>query len=121
MSSKKRSYTTVDEYIGQYPQNIQQILTELRAAIHAAVPHLKEKISWQMPTFYDKQNVVHFAVFKHHIGLYPGAQPVEEFASRLAEYKTSKGAIQFPLDKPIPLALVQEITLFSHQLQNNAN
>jgi len=68
-----------------------------------------EKISWSMPTYWKKHNLIQFAEFKKHVGLYPGPEAVEAFADRLQAYKTSKGAIQFPYDKPLPLALIGEI------------
>jgi uncharacterized protein YdhG (YjbR/CyaY superfamily) len=105
----------MDEYIARFPADIQDLLRKIRAAIRAAAPGAVEKISWRMPTFYQGQNLVHFAAAKHHIGFYPGAEGVAAFAARLGEYKTSKGAIQFPLSKPIPYDLIAEITRFRVQ------
>ncbi len=103
---------TIDEYIAQCPPESHERLNAIRATIKAAAPEATEKISWNMPTFFLSGNVVHFAVGKKHIGLYPGASGVASFTEKLTEYKTSKGAIQFPNDKPIPHALITEIVKF---------
>jgi uncharacterized protein YdhG (YjbR/CyaY superfamily) len=100
---------TIDAYIAAQSADIQPLLTKLRATIKAAAPHAIEKIAWQMPTFWQKENLIHFAVAKKHIGIYPGGEAVGVFAERLKGYKTSKGAIQFPLDKPIDYQLITDI------------
>jgi uncharacterized protein YdhG (YjbR/CyaY superfamily) len=102
--------TTIDEYIADCPEQTRPLLQKVRETIRAAAPNAKEKIAWQMPTFWQGENLIHFAAFKNHIGLYPGAEAVELFAQSLAEYKTTKGAIQLPISKPIPYALITEIT-----------
>lgn len=104
---------TIDAYIAQYPPEIQARLRALREAIHETVPGLTESMAWQMPTFKLTGNVVHFAVAKSHIGLYPGSEPVAAFLPRLTDYKTSKGGIQLPNSKPLPLDLVREIVAYS--------
>lgn len=104
---------TVDEYIESCPEEIRPKLQNLRHIIKEAAPEVSEKMSWAMPTFYYLGNVVHFAAFKKHIGLYPGPNAVEFFRERLVEYKTSKGAIQFPLNKDMDSSLIQEIVRFS--------
>lgn len=106
------AYTTIDEYIAQCPEVHQPLLQAVRETIRAAAPDAAEKISWQMPTFYQNGNLIHFALQSKHIGIYPGSSGVEQFAGKLTEYKTSKGAIQFPLNKPFPHELVAEITRF---------
>lgn len=103
---------TINEYIAQYPPEIQEKLNEMRAVIVKAAPEAKEKISWGMATFTLNGNLVHFAGQKHHVGFYPGVSGVENFKDKLAEYKTSKGAIQFPYSKPLPLKLIDEIVRF---------
>jgi uncharacterized protein YdhG (YjbR/CyaY superfamily) len=102
--------TTIDEYIESQPEAVREILLKVRETIRAAAPDAIEKISWRMPTFWQKENLIHFAAFKRHIGIYPGGEAVGVFAERLADYKTSKGAIQFPLDRPVDYALIAEIT-----------
>ena len=79
------------------------------APIKGSLPEAKEKISWSMPTYWKGRNLIQFAAFKKHIGLYPGPEAVEAFADRLTDYKTSKGTIQIPYSKPLPLELIGEI------------
>jgi uncharacterized protein YdhG (YjbR/CyaY superfamily) len=111
-ASEKGTYATIDEYIALFPADIQKILTEIRATIRRSALDAVEKISWQMPTFHQKENLIHFAAAKNHIGIYPGAEAMEVFASELSDYKTSKGAIQLPLSKPIPYELIARIVRF---------
>ena len=73
------------------------------------LPEAREKISWSMPTYWKGRNLIQFAASKRHVGLYPGPEAVEAFAARLTEYKTSKGTIQLPYSKPLPLELIEEI------------
>lgn len=105
-------FSTIDEYIGLFPEDIQQILQEIRQVIKSAAPEATEKISYQMPTFYLKGNLVHFAAFKNHIGFYPVPSGIEKFKEELSQYKGGKGSVQFPLDKPIPYDLIKRIVLF---------
>lgn len=102
----------IDNYILQYSDELQVKLKEIREIIKSAAPQATEKISWQMPTFYLNGNLVHFALHKAHIGFYPGASGVENFENELGEYKHSKGAIQFPLSKPLPKELITRIVEF---------
>ena len=100
---------TIEEYIKRQPEQAQDFLRQINNAVRAALPDAVEKISWSMPTYWKKHNLIQFAAFKKHVGLYPGPEAVEAFADRLQAYKASKGAIQFPYDKPLPLALIGEI------------
>lgn len=100
---------TIDEYITSQPEEAQPYLNQVREAIRTALPEAQERISWSMPTYWKGRNIIHFAGFKKHIGLYPGPEAVIEFAEQLKEYKTSKGTIQLPLNKPLPLKLIAEI------------
>jgi uncharacterized protein YdhG (YjbR/CyaY superfamily) len=84
----------------------------MRATIKETAPEATEKISYQMPTFYLNGNLVHFAAFKSHIGFYPVPTGIEKFKKELSVYKTTKGAVQFPLDQPLPLDLVRKIVKF---------
>ena len=93
---KIRFQCASDEYIFNQPANIQVLLLEVRRIIREALPDAAEKMSWQMPTYWQGQNLIHFAAQKNHLGIYPGAEAMEHFTPRLNEYKTSKGAIQFP-------------------------
>lgn len=109
----------IDVYIQQFPIEVQERLNIIRKVIQNAAPEAKEKISWQMPTYYYNGNVVHFAAQKKHIGFYPGDTGVSQFEDKLAEYKHTKGAIQFPFTKPLPLELIGEITRFRMEEQKN--
>lgn len=100
---------TIEEYISRQPEQARDYLRRMNEVIKAALPDAVEKISWSMPTYWKKYNLIQFAAFKKHVGLYPGPQAVEAFADRLAGYKTSKGAIQFPYDRALPLELIREI------------
>ncbi len=102
----------IDAYIAAFPDDVQAILREMRRVIHDAAPQAEEAMRYGMPTFRLKGNLVHFAAFKHHIGFYPTPSAIEAFEKQLSPYKTSKGAIQFPLDQPIPYDLVRAITEF---------
>ena len=103
---------TIDEYIANCPESIQEKLKQMRATIQAAAPQATEKISYRMPTFYLEGNLVHFAALKNHIGFYPTPSGVEMFIKETARYASTKGAIQFPLDEPLPLKLVSRIVKF---------
>jgi len=100
---------TIEEYISTQPEEVQDYLHQVNDAIKASIPEAKEKISWSMPTYWKGRNLIQFAASKKHIGLYPGPEAVEVFAGRLTEYKTSKGTIQLPYNKPLPLELIAEI------------
>lgn len=109
---ENKSIATIDDYIAQFLPEIQEILQSLRNVIREAAPEASEKISWQMPTFFLNGNLVHFAAFKKHIGFYPAPSGIETFKDKLVGYKTSKGAVQFPIDKPLPFDLIREIVAF---------
>lgn len=110
---KEKGPETIDAYIAAFPANVQEKLEKLRAFIRQAEPDVKEKISYQMPTFtlYGK-NLVHFAAFKKHIGFYPGASGIANFEEELSAFETSKGTVRFPLEEPIPLDLIGRIVRF---------
>ena len=110
--SPKTDFQSIDEYIATFPKDIQKILQEIRAAIHATAPEAAEKISYQMPTFYLNGNLVHFAAFKKHIGFYPVPSGIEAFKKELSVYAQGKGSVQFPLDKPMPIPLIKKIVKF---------
>lgn len=112
MKTKSSIPATIDEYIVTFPSEVQATLEKLRQTIRKAAPDAVEIISYQMPAFHLNGNLVYFAAAKKHIGFYPTSSGVKAFQDKLTEYKTSKGAIQFPLDKPLPLALVKKIVIF---------
>ena len=110
MKSQKYQIQTIDQYIAAFPKEIQMILEELRKTIQKSAPGAQEAISYGIPTFKLNGNLVHFGAFKNHIGFYPGgASAVQAFKEELTQYKQGKGSIQFPLDQPIPLQLVEKI------------
>ena len=102
----------IDEYIAGFPEQIQALLQKVRQTVHEAAPEAQEAIKYQMPTFTLKGNLVHFAAFKQHIGFYPAPSGIETFQKELATYASSKGAIRFPLDQPIPYDLISKIVKY---------
>ena len=108
----RKTYANIDEYISEFPVEVQQILQKVRLTIHEAAPQAREAISYQMPTFKLYGNLVHFAAYAHHVGFYPTSSGIERFARELSRFKTSRGTIQFPLDSPIPYELIARITRF---------
>jgi uncharacterized protein YdhG (YjbR/CyaY superfamily) len=103
----------IDNYISQFPHEVQKVLYEIRKHIHGLVPDAQETITYGIPTFKVKgKNLVHFGGFKDHTSFFPGASGVEAFKDELSEYKTSKGTVQFPLGKPLPLDLITRIVQF---------
>jgi uncharacterized protein YdhG (YjbR/CyaY superfamily) len=109
----KSGTTTIDEFIRTYPANTQKILSKVRKTIHDTVPEAKEKISYGIPTFtLNDKNLVHFSAYEKHIGFYPGSNAIEIFAKELESYNTSKGTVQFALNKPIPYDLIKTITQY---------
>lgn len=101
---------TIDEYIAAQWEEIQPILRQVRQVIRSAAPEAEEKISWRMPTFWQGENLIHFAAFRHHLGVYPGDLSLNPFEDRLEGLRRSKGAIQFPYDKDIDFELIADIT-----------
>lgn len=106
---------TIQEYIDSQEVNVRERLNAIYETIRSAIPDAEERISWGMPTFWKGRNIIHFAPAKKHIGLYPGPEAVEAFREQLKDYKTSKGAIQLPNNKELPLSLVAEIARWSYE------
>ncbi len=102
----------VDDYIASFPEETRKLLKQLRATIKKAAPKAEEVISYQMPTYKLNGPLVHFAGYEKHIGFYPTPSAIAAFKKELSVYKSSKGAVQFPPDKPLPLALVTKIVKF---------
>ena len=117
MKQGMNGYKNVDEYIENFSGQVQKKLTKIREVIRKNAPEANEAISYGMPTFKLNGNLVHFAAYKSHIGFYPTPSAIEAFSKELAKYKCSKGAIQFPIDKPVPFDLVKKIIRF-RVLQN---
>lgn len=109
MDENKITPSSIDEYILRFTPDIQETLEMLRKVIKEAAPDAEEKISYQMPTFVLHGNLVHFAAFKNHIGLYPTPSGIDAFKEELSEFKGAKGSIRFPIDKPLPYELISKI------------
>lgn len=110
---------TVDAYISAFPAKIQKLLKQMRAAIKKAAPQAEELISYNMPAYKQNGMLVYFAAFEHHIGFYPTASGIQQFKKEIADFKNSKGAVQFPLEEPLPLGLIAKIVKFRVS-ENNA-
>ena len=109
---KKPIAKNIDTYIADFPKEVQKLLQEVRKTIHAAAPEAEEAIAYGIPTFKLNGNLVHFAGYKNHIGFYPAPSGLKAFQKEIAMYKSSKGAVQFPLDKALPLGLISKIVRF---------
>jgi uncharacterized protein YdhG (YjbR/CyaY superfamily) len=107
--------TDIEKYIESFPKNIQILLKKLRETIIKAAPEGEELISYKMPAYKMQNVLVWYAAYKNHIGLYPKSSPILFFKNELSVYKTSKGAIQFPIDKPLPIKLITKIVQFRHE------
>lgn len=109
---EKPEYKTVQEYIAIHDKDVRERMNKLREVILSCSPEIKEKISWGMATFTLNGNLVHFAGQKSHIGFHPSPSAIEKFADELKEYKTSKGTVQFPYNKPMPYELIRQMVSF---------
>lgn len=103
---------TIEAYIAQQPEETRDYLQQINETIRSALPDAVQKISWSMPTYWKKRNLIQFAASKRHVGIYPGPEAVEAFAERLKGYETSKGTIRFPYDRPLPLDVISEISVW---------
>lgn len=110
----KTNFQSVDKYIAAFPKNVQKILEDVRQIIKEVIPKAEELISYQIPTFrLNGSYIIYFAGWKNHISLYPVTDEIKEkFKKEISSYKTSKGTIQFPLDKPIPFSLIKRIVKY---------
>jgi uncharacterized protein YdhG (YjbR/CyaY superfamily) len=108
VEKKKVQIITVDEYIAQFPEDVQQILVKIREVIKASAPQAEEKISYQMPAFYLNGGLVWFGAYKQHVGFYPKTSGMEVL-EELSAYKGTKGSVHFPLDKPMPYELISKM------------
>lgn len=106
-------------FLGAQPEEVREYLKEIRKAICAALPEVEERISWSMPTFWKGHNIIQFAGFKNHVGLYPGPEAVREFSERLKGYKTSKGTIQLPYSGTVPAGLISDIARWCYETGNH--
>jgi uncharacterized protein YdhG (YjbR/CyaY superfamily) len=118
MQGEKATPASTDEYITQFPADVQAILEKIRVVIKETAPGATEKISYGMPGFSQDGMLVWFAGHTNHIGFYPTGEGVAAFKNELSAYKTSKGAVQFPLDQPIPYELIRKIV--KHRVEENS-
>jgi uncharacterized protein YdhG (YjbR/CyaY superfamily) len=113
MATSKRQFKTMDEYVAQFPKNVRDVWEELRRVMRESAPEAEETISYGIPTFdLNGKHLVHFAAYKNHVGFYPTSSGIKAFKKELSPFNTSKGTVQFPLDKPIPFDLVKKIVKF---------
>ena len=102
----------IDEYIAEFPADVQKKLKKIRATIKKAAPEAEEAIKYAIPTFVLNGNLVHFAAYKNHIGFYPTPNGMEEFKEELSPYESGKGSAQFPLNEPVPYDLITRIVKY---------
>ena len=112
MAKDKVVFDSIDQYIASFPEETQKILEEIRSTVKAAAPEAEEKISYQMPTFFLNGNLIHFAAFKNHIGIYPTPSGTQAFKDEISRYQGAKGSIRLPIDEPMPLELIGKIVKF---------
>lgn len=112
MKTDRASPKSIDEFIAGYPRDVQVILQQIRTTITKAAPDAEEAIKYQIPTFVLNGNLVHFAAFKNHVGFYPTSSGIEEFKEALSPYEGGRGSVRFPINKPMPLSLIDEIVKF---------
>jgi len=113
MKSKKTGFSSIDEYIATFPEDIQKILEELRGTIKAAAPDAEETISYNIPTFtLNGTYLIYFAGWKNHISLYPIPSGSGAFNKEVSQYVEGKGTLKFPINKPLPLKLITDIVKF---------
>ena len=103
----------IDQFVSTYPPEVQTILQKIRKLIQKSAPGAEEAMSYGIPTFkLNGKNLVHFSAFKEHIGFYPTPSGIEKFKKELSAYEGAKGSVKFPLNKPIPYALITKIVQF---------
>jgi len=112
METNRATPKTIDEYIAGFPKEVQAILEKIRATIKDAAPEAEEAISYHIPTFKLKGNLVHFAAYRKHIGFYPTSSGIEKFKQELSAYERAKGTVRFPIDQPVPYDLISKIVAF---------
>jgi uncharacterized protein YdhG (YjbR/CyaY superfamily) len=112
MRTDRAAPKDIDQYIAGFPHDVQETLEKIRETIRKAAPDAEETISYQIPTFTLKGNLVHFAAFKKHIGFYPTSTGIEKFKNELSAYETARGTVRFPLGQPVPFGLIVKIVKF---------
>lgn len=111
-TSKKTANTSVDIYIQSFPPQTQRVLEAIRSAIRETAPDAQETIKYGIPTYTLNGNLVHFGGYARHVGFYPTPDAISHFAQELSSYTQAKGSVQFPLDQPLPLALIKKIVVY---------
>lgn len=114
-----KTFADINAYISEFPEEIRVILAQIRTTIQQAAPDATEAIKYGMPTFVLNGNLVHFAAYKNYIGFYPAPTGIDAFIDDLAQFRTGKGTIQFPIDKPIPFDLITKVVKF--RVEENLN
>ena len=112
MADNTAGFQSIDEYIATFPEPIQALLQDIRATVKAAAPDAQEIISYQMPAFAQKGNLVYFSAGKNHIGFYPTPSAIKAFADELSVYKGAKGSVQFQYNEPLPVELIGRMVQF---------
>lgn len=112
---KAQQYRNIDDYVSNFPLDVQEVLEQIRMTIQLAVPAAEETMKYNMPAFSLNDKLVYFAAFKNHIGFYPAPTDVQEFKDDLVKYKAGKGSLQFPLKQPIPYPLINRLA--KHRLK----
>lgn len=112
MEKNERTSDTVEQYIAGFPLDVQDILKKIRAIIKEEAPAAAERMAYGMPTYTAEKNLIHFAGYARHIGVYPTPTGIEAFKGELAAYKNAKGSVQFPLSLPIPYDLIRRIARY---------
>ncbi|MCX6255750.1 MAG: DUF1801 domain-containing protein [Bacteroidia bacterium] len=112
MTMTRTNFSDIDKYITSFPKDTQEILEQLRTTIRKAAPDAEEVISYNMPAFKYHGVLVYFAGYKNHIGFYPTSSGIKAFHKELFGFKYSKGTVQFPIDKSLPLDLIRKIVKF---------
>src|SRR3990172_6453856 len=109
MRTDQTAPKNIDEYIADFPHDVQEIMEKIRLTIRKAAPDAEETIKYQIPTFTLKGNLVHFAAYKKHIGFYPTSTGIEKFKNELSVYEGAKGSVRFPSEEPVPFGLISKI------------
>ncbi|MFT3893608.1 MAG: DUF1801 domain-containing protein [Anaerolineales bacterium] len=112
MAASKPTSKDVNKFIATYPKEVQEVLNKVRETIREAAPGAQETINYGIPTFTLNGNLVHYSALTHHIGFYPTPSGIEKFQKELSKYEGAKGSVKFPLDQPIPYALITKIVKF---------
>jgi uncharacterized protein YdhG (YjbR/CyaY superfamily) len=112
MTPPRIKFSNIDDYIASFPVETREILEQLRETIRKNAPEAMQTINYGIPTFTLKGNLVHFAAFKNHIGFYPTPSGIEAFKKDLSAYEVAKGSVKFPIEEPLPLALIGRMVKF---------